>query len=525
MTSAHALRNRVLAATLALPVLVAGQERVDDRVLAAIKTEGFQRSQVMETLGWLTDVHGPRLTNSPGYRAAAEWARARAEQWGLAGAKLEPWGEFGPGWQVNRFSVEMRTPRYTRLVAYPQAWTRSTSGTVSGSPVLVEIASKDDFPKYKGKLKGAIVMLNKPRAPVSRFSAPSSRYTDDQLAELSRAIHPGAPESYQSELAEWEKQSLARDRDVMVFLREEGIAVLLEPSVRDGLSLEVASPGYFIAADPAWFPAFVVAKEHYGRILRLLERTTPVTLDVSLDTTFDRADLQGYNVIAEIPGADPQVGRQLVMLGAHLDSWHAGTGATDNGAGSAVVLEAMRILRAIGAKPRRTIRMALWGGEEQGFFGSLGYVKNHFGDPDTKALKPEQELVSAYFNIDNGSGRIRGVHLQGNEAVRPVFEAWLAPFNYVGATALTTHNTGGTDHLIFHAVGIPGFQFVQDPLDYGTATHHTSLDTYESAVADDLQQAAVVLASFVYNAAMRDEMLPRHPVPAPWKPAKGPGVQ
>ncbi|MGE0812324.1 MAG: M20/M25/M40 family metallo-hydrolase [Vicinamibacterales bacterium] len=508
----------VCAATVVLPVLLAGQERVDDRTIAAIKTEGFQRSHVMDTLSWLSDVHGPRLTNSKGYRAAAEWAKAQATTWGLSNAALEPWGTFGPGWEVQRFSIEMHAPRYTRIIAYPEAWTRSTPGTVTGSPVLVEIATKDDIPKYKGKLKGAIVLLNRPTAPVSRFTAPARRFTDEQLAARQGALHPGSPASFQEELAEFDKE-LALTKDVLAFLKDEGIAVLLEPSVRDGLSVEAASPGYYLSNDPPWFPAFVVAKEHYGRILRLLEKKIPVTLDISLETAFDRTDLQGYNVVAEIPGTDPGIGSELVMLGAHLDSWHAATGATDNGAGSAVVLEAMRILKAIGVKPRRTIRMALWGGEEQAFFGSIGYVKKHFGDPDTKALLPDQAKVAAYFNLDNGSGKIRGVYLQGNEAVRPIFDAWLAPFAYLGATTLTTANTSGTDHEIFDAVGIPAFQFLQDPLDYGSATHHTSLDGYEAAIADDLQQAAVVMASFAWHAAMRDEKLPREAMPPPVKPA------
>ena len=513
------MKLRALAATLLVAAVttLAAQEQADEKVIAAIKTEGFQRSHVMETLSWLTDVHGPRLTNSPGYRAAAEWAKTQLEQWGLVHAQLEPWGTFGPGWSVDRHSVEMVAPSYARLMAYPHAWTRSTPGAVTGRPVLVEIASKNDFPKYKGKLKGAIVLFNRPKAALSRFTAPARRYTDAELGGEAAAIHPGKPESYQAEMAEWEKEGLSNDREIMQFFRDEGIAVLLEPSVRDGLIVEVAALGYFISNTDPWFPAFVVAKEHYGRLLRLLDKKVPVTLEITLKTTIHDQDLQGHNVVAEIPGADPAIGNQVVMLGGHLDSWHSGTGTADNAAGCAVAMEAVRILKAIGVRPRRTIRVALWDGEEQAFYGSVGYIKKHFGDPDTKATKPEQALVSAYFNVDNGSGRIRGVHLQGNEAVRPIFEAWLKPFNYLGATALTTHNTGGTDHLLFHAIGVPGFQFVQDPLDYETQVHHTSLDVYESAVADDLQQASVVLASFVYHAAMRDGMLPRHAMPPPWK--------
>jgi Zn-dependent M28 family amino/carboxypeptidase len=259
------------------------------------------------------------------------------------------------------------------------------------------------------------------------------------------------------------------------------------------------------------FPGFVIAREHYGRIMRMLDRKQPVKLSLSLAARFID-NVEGFDVIAELPGTDPARRAQVVMLGGHLDSWHTGTGATDNAAGCAIVMEAMRILKTIGVQPRRTIRVALWTGEEQDYFGSLGYVKNHFGDPKTMALKPEHANLSGYFNVDNGSGRIRGVNLQGNESVRPIFEAWLRPFAYLGATTLTTLNSGGTDHMVFDALGLPGFQFVQDPLNYESRTHHTNLDVYEAASPDDMKQAAVIVASFVYHAAMRDDLLPRQPL-------------
>jgi len=489
------------------------EERVDEGVVAKIKAEAFQRSQVMETLSWLTDVHGPRLTNSPGYAAAAEWARQRMAAWGLSNARLEPWGTFGPGWSVDRFSVEMTAPSYARLIAYPLAWTRSTQGTVTGTPVLVEIAEKEDLAKYKGKLRGAIVMLNKPKAPVSRFTARASRFTGDELTAMGSAMQPGAPESLEAESAEWKKESELEDATA-AFLKDEQIGVLLEPSVRDELGVEAASVSYYIDTGP-WFPAFVLAKEHYGRLMRLLEKKIPVTLEIALRTTFHDKDTRGYNVLAEIPGSDPKLAPELVMLGGHLDSWHTGTGATDNASGCAVVLEAVRILQAVGAKPRRTVRVALWGGEEQDYYGSRGYVAARVGDIKTGAAGPEHGLISGYFNVDNGSGRIRGVHLQGNEGVRPIFESWLRPFAYLGATTLTVRNTGGTDHMLFNAAGVPGFQFLQDPLDYDTQTHHTDLDVYESVVPEDLQQASAIVASFVYHAAMRDEKLPRKPRPGP----------
>jgi len=509
------LRIGIAVLALALPLRAGAQEPVDERAVAAFKVEGFQRSQVMETLSWLTDVYGPRLTNSPGYRAAAEWVRSRAEQWGLANAHLEPWGTFGPGWSVDRFSVEMLAPSYNRLIAYPMAWTPSTPGVVRGTPIPIQITSPADFAGYRGKLRNAIVMLGVPAPPELPFTAPASRLSEDRLQSVRELLHPGQPESYQQGIAEFRRYQ-DQYRAILKFLKDEGVAVVLEPSSRAGLLVEVASFGYYLGNTEPLLPSFVIAQEHYGRMLRMLDKGIPVTLEVSLTTSFQDRDLQGNDVIAEIPGTDPRLGKELVMLGGHLDSWHSGTGATDNAAGCAVAMEAMRILKAAGVKPRRTIRMALWDGEEQGYFGSIGYVRNHFGDPDTKVLKPEQALVSAYFNLDNGSGRIRGVNLQGNEAVRPIFEAWLRPFNYLGATTLTTRNTGGTDHEVFHAVGIPGFQFIQDPLDYGSRTHHSMLDVYESASADDLEQAAVIMASFVYHAAMREERLPRHDLPKPW---------
>ncbi len=503
----------VVVCVVFVSCLAAAQERVDEAVIAKIKTEAFQHSQVMDTLSWLSDVYGPRLTGSPAYEAAAEWARMRFEKYGLSGAKLEPWGKFGPGWSVERFSVEMTQPRYSRLIAYPCAWTPSTPGVIKGSPTLVEISGKDDFPKYKGKLKGAIVLLGKPSQEASPFNPPAIRASAEQLTERERAMNPGEPKDYFAAVDSFKKFT-EKQRDIARFLRDEGVAVILEPSVRDDDILEVAGFGYFLGTDP-YFPAFVVAKEQYGRMLRLLEKKIPINLEISLTTKFYTGNEQSSNVIAEIPGTDPKLADQVVMLGGHLDSWDSGTGACDNGAGSAVVIEVARILEAIGTRPRRTIRFALWAGEEEGFFGSTGYVKKHFGDPETLELKPEQAKVSAYFNLDNGSGRIRGVNLQGNEAVRPIFEAFLKPFNYLEASTLTVRNTGGTDHLLFNAVGIPGFQFIQDPLDYGSRRHHTNVDVYEGAMEGDLEQAAAIMASFVYNTAMRDDMLPRAPLPTP----------
>jgi hypothetical protein len=469
----------------------------------------------MDTLSWLSDVHGPRLTGSPGLRKAAEWARDQLTQWGLAGASLESYGSIGRGWTLERFSIEMTEPQYMRITGYPRAWSPAIPSTLAGTPIVVEVKSKEDFEKYRGKLRGAIVMNGRPETVDIGFQPEARRLTDEELKKQEGAIDPAspsadAPKSYWDEEQEFQKV-IGKQAEIFKFFAAEGIALLVEPS---SISEDVRVGGFY---DRVWrpaYPGFVLSREHYGRIVRMLDRKQPVKLAFSLNARFTE-NVDGYNVVAEIPGADPVLKSEVVMLGGHLDSWHAGTGATDNGAGCAVAMEAVRILEAIGAKPRRTVRVALWTGEEQDYFGSLGYVEKHFGDLKTVALKPEHAKLDVYFNLDNGSGRIRGVNLQGNEAVRPIFDAWLRPFNYLGASTLTTLNTGGTDHMPFDAIGLPGFQFVQDPLNYETKVHHSSLDVYEEAVPDDLKQASVIMASFVYHAAMRDEMLPRKPLPKP----------
>lgn len=494
-------------------------EPVDPHVIGQIKMEGFQRSHVMETASYLTDVHGPRLTGSPNYKEAAVWARDQLTAWGLANARLEPWGEFGRGWSAIRHSAVMTAPRYAPLIAYPQAWTPSTRGVVTGQPILVEVASEEDFEKYRGKLRGAIVMNGKPVKPSPHFDPDAVRLTDDDLAGQWDAIDPGEPESYWKESQEWDESETKREK-IRKFFQEEGVSVLLEASPWDHAVVRVTRGGsYQPDADPT-FPAFVLAKGHYNRIARLLEKNVAVELQLMLEARFHDEDLRGHNVVAEIAGVDSRLREEVVMLGAHLDSWHAGTGATDNAAGCAVVMEAMRILKSIGVTPRRTIRVALWGGEEQGYYGSLGYVTRHFGNLETLALEPEHGKLSAYYNVDNGTGKIRGIHLQGNELVRPIFEAYLAPFAYLGATTITTLNTGGTDHMVFDAVGLPGFQFIQDPIEYSVRTHHTNVDLYDYLVEDDLKQAAVIVASFVYHTAMRDEKLPRKPLPKPREKAE-----
>jgi hypothetical protein len=452
-------------------------------------------------------------------KAASEWARDQMASWGLVNAQLEAWGTFGRGWSTERFSIEMIEPQYQPIIAFPEAWTSGTNGTITGTPVLLEVNSAEDLEKYKGKLRGAIVMIQKPREAETHFEADARRHDDKSLTELAQAPEPGERPSWLARREEFRARRAMQEKMMKLF-REEGVAVLLEPSRGEHGTLFVGGGGSRSMGAETAPPSLVVAIEHYSRIARLLEKGLPVKLEINVQNRFYDDDSLGYNVIAEIPGTDKKLKDEVVMLGGHLDSWHAGTGATDNAAGCAVAMEAVRIIKAIGVQPRRTIRIALWSGEEQGLLGSRGYVKEHFGDPRTMQLKPEHAKFSAYFNLDNGTGKIRGVYLQGNDAVRPIFEAWLKPFHDLGASTLTIRNTGGTDHLSFDAVGLPGFQFIQDRIDYDTRTHHTNMDVYDHALHGDLIQASVIMASFVYHAAMRDEKLPRKPLPKPEQPPR-----
>ena len=519
----------MVAAVLALSLPIGADETVDDAMIARFKIEGFQHSRVMETLTELTDTFGGRLRGSPSYAAAADWAKQRLNEFGIERVAFEPGGFPGPGWVLKRFSVEMTAPQYLNVIALPMAWSPATSGRVSGTPVLVEVASPADFDRYRGKLRGAIVLNGKPRRePATNFSPTAERFSDAKLAEGEAAIDPGkhvldtsdGPDYAGAEKAR--RQGLEGRAAIARFFRDEGVsAVLVSSPLSSGVVTVTDASGFDLTGaqwkipNPAFtVPSFVLAREHYGRIARLVEGKRLVTVELQLDVEITR-DVRSVDIVAEIPGTDPRIGDEVVMLGGHFDSWHAGTGATDNGAGSAVMMEAIRLLKSAGVRPRRTIRLALWDAEEGGHLGSIVYVQNHFGDARTMVLKPEHAKLSAYFNVDNGSGRIRGVYLQGNESVRPIFDAWLRPFRSLGATTLAIQSVGGTDHLDFSHVGLPAFQFIQDPLDYETRTHHTNMDVIESIQEADLQQASVIVASFVYHAAMRDERLPRLPLPKP----------
>ena len=502
------------------------QEAVDLDMVTRIRVEGLEHSQVMDTLWHLTDRYGPRLTNSPQQRLAAEWAVGRLEEFGLANAAIEPWGEFGMGWSFERCVVEMTSPIYMPLIAFPKAWTAGTDGELSGEPVLVAVDTPDELEAFRGQLAGRIVLAGKPLDVASPWEPLAERYDAASLAELEAAPEPGAPSAWAGRRAEYRARR-ALDRAQAALFGEEGVALVVVPDGgrrNDYGVVMLGSGGSYDPSEPRALPQVVVSTEQYNRLARLIQHGETIAMRAEVATTFHEDDLVASNIVAELPGFDPDLRDEVVMLGAHFDSWHPGTGATDNGSSCAVMMEAMRILATIGLPPRRTIRVALWTGEEQGLLGSKGYVAEHFGDRRSMQLLPEHARLAAYFNLDNGGGKVRGVYQQGNAAVAPIFEAWLAPFHDLGATTLTMRDTGGTDHLSFDAIGLPGFQFIQDEIDYSSRTHHTNMDLYERVVPGDVMQAAVLAASFAWHAAMRDERLPRKPLPVAEPPEPTPAV-
>jgi carboxypeptidase Q len=506
------------------------QEKVDLEAMGRIRYEGFRNSKVMEFATGLMDSIGERLTGSPNMKRANEWTKDQLAAMGLSNAHLESWGPFGRGWANQYVNVRMTSPDVAPLIVYAKAWTPGTNGVVQGKCIRVTIDDKKDFDKYKGKLAGMIVIFG-PDAEVKPISeAPFKRLSDDDLSKLSDYQIPGdrPPFRFADML---KRQQFVKELNQ--FFADEKVLAVIDHSrqTSGGGTVFVQSGGSYKPGETTTVPQLTMALEHWSRIARLLQQKKDVSLELNVTNTFYDDDPMQYDTIAEIPGTDKDKKDEVVMVGAHLDSWHAGTGATDNGAGTIVMMEAVRILKALDIKPRRTIRIGLWSGEEQGLLGSQGYVEHHFGsrphmdDPAMKdvptllrreagevTVKPEQAKVSVYFNVDNGTGKIRGVHLQENEAIAPIFEAWMKPFKDLGVNTLTMRNTGGTDHQSFDAVGIPGFQFIQDPLEYETRTHHSNMDVYDRLQPEDLKQAAVVVAGFVYDAAMRDQMLPRKPI-------------
>jgi hypothetical protein len=490
-----------------------------DAAVARIKAEGLQRSRVMEVAEALTDTYGARLTGSPSARAAGEYARATLQEFGVAGVQLEPW-RFGPGWSNERIWLRMVTPQPAPLIAYPRAWTPSTKGPVSGDAVLVTGRTASDLDKYRGTLKGKIVLVEPMR---ERPEDPRpARLSDALLDALSR---PPEVTTLRPARISPEERDFMNKRDRLFV--EEGALAALEPSrlVRNG-TVMVARSGARLPTDPPMVPTVIVAIEHYGRIVRLLERKVPVRLEIDVLNRTHSETQDSFNVVGEIPGTDKK--GEVVMLGGHLDSWHGGTGATDNAAGCAVMMEAMRILKATGVPLRRTVRIGLWTGEEHGLLGSKAYVKERLGNRATMALEPGHARHSVYFNLDAGAGAIRGVFLQGNEAARAVFREWLEPVAALGASTLSVRNSvpGGSDHQSFDEIGVPGFQFIQDPSDYEdrTHTHHTNMDVYEALDAEALRKNAAIVAVLAYEAANHESLVPRKPLPPPPSPAGAGGA-
>ena len=523
------------------------QNQTDDSTDAVnlIKDEALNRSQVMKTLSYLTEAIGPRLTNSPAAKEANEWTRDTLSAWGLQNAHLESWGPFGRGWTLKKFSAQVVEPQAIPLIAYPKAWSPGTNGAITAEVVFLNAKDETELQKYKGKLKGAIVLTSQPRDIKIGFDAVGRRQTEKDLLGLADEPQPLSEERFrptaeQKAVNTW---TLRKEQ----FCTAEGAAVIVESSrpgennIGDAGTIyvqnaNVPQPYYEYPFDrrrifpwevkaPKILPQLAVATEQYNRMIRQIEYGKNLKMTVELAVEFQEKDLMPFNTIAEIPGTDLK--DEIVLIGAHLDSWHGGTGATDNGTGVAVVMEAMRIIQTLKLQPRRTIRIALWTGEEQGLRGSRSYVTQHLaapGDGSIAALmetiranalpsnlntKPDYEKFSGYLNLDTGTGKIRGVYLQGNEAMRPIFRQWLMPFKDSGATTLSAANIEGSDHLPFDAIGLPAFQFIQDQIEYRTRTWHTNQDLFDRVLPDDLKHNATVLAVFAYNAATRNEKLPR----------------
>lgn len=541
----------LLAATAtALPIAQQPAEKLDYATIAQIRDEGLTRSQVMDHISWLSDVYGPRLTGGPGILQASDWAIKKFGEWGLANAHRETWA-FGKGWSLVRFSAHMVEPQVQPLIGFPASWSPGTKGPVLAEVVRVQIDSEADFEKYRGKLAGKIVLTQPERAvtmlegtivhrmgekeleeaattPIPRPRAGRGRGGDpagDDAPAPGRGGAGQAPAALRTRIAQFFKTEgvvATFDRGGDSVLASVGSDLSFQQQRTDGGTVFPTGNQSRGADAGTGIPSVTLAVEHYNRMVRILAKNVPVKVELNLETKFyDETTPNGFNTVAEIPGTDPALKDEVVILGAHFDSVAAATGATDNATGSAAMMEAMRILKAIGAKPRRTIRIALWGGEEEGLLGSRAYVREHFGDPATMALKPEHAKVAAYFNSDNGTGRVRGVWLQSNLAVRPIFEQWIAPLKDLGVVALGPRSVSSTDHVSFDNVGLPGFQFMVDRLEYQSRTHHSNMDVYDRVQRDDMVQQATVIAVFAYNAAMRDEKLPRKALPRPQPPRGG----
>jgi carboxypeptidase Q len=543
----YSLLGITAALGVGLTVQVSAEETVDLAIVNRIKSEAFNNSKVMETAFFLTDVYGPRLTGSPQIKDAGNWAIKQMKEWGLSDPKMETWGPFGRGWSCTRFTAMLKEPEFQPLIGFARPWSDGTNGPVSGQAMMAVINGPEDLDKFKGKLRGKMVLTAAPHASELITVPLSVRLTDAELEAEATAPDPAAgnpaslPMGFMRGPAGAQQPARgarpgaggpgatdARTRmrqfraQLNKFLKDEGVLVAITPgSGTDGGDVFGQAAGSQDPKEETPPPSVVITNEHYNRIARLIEKKVPVTLEFDIQNKFtDPSD--SFNVVAEIPGAKPDSG--IVMVGGHFDSWTGGTGATDNAAGSAVAMEAVRILKTLGLKMDRTVRIALWTGEEEGTLGSRAYVKDHFADSTDMKLKPEHAKLSAYYNLDNGTGKIRGIYLQDNDMVRPIFEAWLAPFKDMGASTLTIRNTGSTDHIPFDNVGLPAFQFIQDPLEYSSRTHHSNMDVFDRLQAGDLEQASAVMAWMIYQTANRPEPLPRKTLPKA-RPARGEGAR
>ena len=529
------MKRLILASMLAAGAasLVGAQsEKLDYAMLGRIRDEGLSRSQVMDHISWLSDVYGPRLTGSPGLQQASEWAMKKFTEWGLANAHQERW-IFGKGWSLVRFSAHLVEPQVQPIIGFPHSWSSGTKGAVTAEVVRVQISDEADFAAYRGKLAGKIALVQ-PARTVRMLEGPIIlRMTEKDLAEAETTPVPPPPATgTRAASAATRAQRAAEFRlRLAEFYVNEGVVAIFDRGSEsdmaaggsdlswqqqrpDGGTIFPTGAGARDGNAGRFVPEVTLAVEHYNRLVRVLEKGVPVKVELNVETKFyDEATPNGFNTIAEIPGTD--LASEVVVIGAHLDSHPFATGATDNATGSAAMMEAARILKAVGAKPRRTIRVALWGGEEQGLLGARAYVREHLADVDSMVLKPEHARFAAYFNSDNGTGRIRGIWLQSNIAARPIFEQWMAPLRDLGVATAGPRSVVSTDHVPFDNAGVPAFQFMVDRLEYNSRTHHSNMDTFDRVQRDDMVQQATVIAVFAYNAAMRDEKLPRKALPAP----------
>lgn len=508
---------------MVLSWVVSAQDKVDEKINTLIRQQGLEKSKVMDYAFYLTDVYGPRLTGSDMTDKAVNWTVQELKKMGMQNVHTEEWGPFGRGWELNHFEMHNLAPTYYPVIGYPKAWTASTNGLVTGEVIYIDAGTEVELEKYKGKLKGKIVLLDTLREIKEWFDPSASRYNADKLLDMANSGKPNqmgrgnVPRNFGSGGTFTTK--------IWALINDEQPLAILDRSFKGDLGTVFVSgarakQGMRVQDKEAVvIPQVTISVEQYNRIFRQLKAGIPVKLSLDLKTTYTNPTGMEYNIIAEIPGTDLK--DEIVMFGAHFDSWHSATGATDNAAGSSVMIEAARILletiKESGIPPRRTLRLALWTGEEQGLLGSRAYVNKHLVNRDTfntiKEILPEQGKISAYYNLDNGTGKIRGVYMQGNDQVGPTFRTWMDAFKDLGATTLTLQNTGGTDHLSFDAVGVPGFQFIQDEISYMNKTHHSNMDTWDHLVADDLKQASTIIASFIYHTAQRNEKLPRKTQP------------